>query len=198
MKIELTIEGSKLDGEVKDLLATLTPEQKQAMAKELLDRTIQSSELELLPDTVKQRALIATNQQFNSNLKIEKGKLVSSGYYNSDVPYDQKRFYEAKLGEFGTTAGYFKDIVLKEITELGKTQVTKVVNESETIRGAVEKAIKAIEEDLPKMVHDAAVIYFASQMEAMMSGLTKSLMQSGSALQITQSLQQKLSEKGIY
>lgn len=195
MKIELNVEGSQLDAEVKELLANLTDEQKQGLAKDMLSSALQHTESLMLKSNAIEKALNETNTKFGKNYELEGGTLRGSTWINGSNFYDHKNYFNDRVKEYSAVGTYFRDVVLNEISTFAKSEVKNLVEQSSLINGAIDKAKATIEQSLPKIVHDAMVMYFATQMSSMMSGLASSMMQYKDQNELLNVIQRQLEEK---
>lgn len=201
MQITLEVNGSQLDNEVKDLLSKLTDEQKSQMGMEMLQKTLNNAESRMSIDTARSAAVVILNAGINAYDKVrwdvDRQMLVSVSR-GDQADYSTRERFIAIVKEKSDVATYFKDKVLPAMVTAAEKEIVSSVKNSPEIAAAIDQAKKIIQEQLPKMVNDAMILYFASQMENMMRGVAQSMFQSGNAAQITQQLQQALANKGVY
>jgi hypothetical protein len=197
MKIELNVQGSQLDAEVKELLVSLTQEQKQDMAQQILTQSLNNAESSIKISMVREKALADTKDKFKKEFLInEKGQLSNNTYRGPE--YDERDYFDKKVREYNDVGTYFKTEILGAMTAHAKSLVETEVKTSEAIITALEQAKAKIAEEMPRLVHDAMVMYFASQMQAMMEGVAKASLQTQHSGDMLQRMQQALSGKGIY
>lgn len=202
MQITLDVNGSQLDSEVKELLAALTEEQKSSMAMDILAKTLANSESRMSIDIARDEAVKIINaDRIDDYRKVkwhsDRKRLITMSR-GDDADYSDRERFEKLVKEKSDVASFFKDKVLASMVKVADEEVTAAVRNSVELTAAIEEAKKQIQSNLPKMVNDAMVIYFASQMTHMMEGIAGALFQSGNAKAITNQLQQSLASKGIY
>lgn len=197
MQLSITVEGSQLDNEMKDLLSSLTLEQKSKMAEQVAMETLKFSESRLSVKRARQQALEDMKKATEStNLEVDSnGKLVnSSGRY---VSWDDQDKFQKLVKKYASLHDYFETVVLEEFMALTRDKVRELVRESPLINQAINAAAEEIKAELPKMVRDAMVVYFASQMEAMMTGLARTVVSQQNDRQLLNTIRETLASKGL-
>jgi len=197
MKIELNIEGSQLDSEVKNLLDSLSAEQKNAMALDILTKTLNNSESKMKTSIAKEQALTDTNKKYNKKYRLIKNDIATESDWGY-VDCDHKIYFNNKVKEYNDVGTYFKESILKEMLEFGVSKVKNLIENSPIVNEALESAKEEIKTMLPKIVHDAMVLYFTSQITQMMNGISGALMQCGNSNAMLADIQNKLTQHNIY
>lgn len=199
MQITLNVEGSQLDGEVKALLESLTDEQKKEMALNLLSKSLDQSGSELMLSTARSRVAEDYNKTIShktDQVICRNGKWYSAGYdgtFSRELDWSTREKLDKLVDERSQVHSFFKQEVLKQMVKTAEDEVHALIKTSSKINEAIENATKTIEENLPKMVHDAMLMYFCTQMETMSRSIAGAMFQSGSQQKILQEIQQRLS-----
>jgi hypothetical protein len=187
MKVEINVEGSQLDSEVKELLASLTPDQKREMAADILAKTLMSTESSLQMSIARQKALTKVNEIFNT-----KYTLGSRNELSNYPSYDHTRKFHELVKEYGDVAAYFKEVILAEILKQAQEMVKNTVEQSVVVKDALEQTKTELQNMLPKIVHDAMVVYFTSQMTSLMNTVAGNVFQTKANTELLSDLQNKI------
>lgn len=196
MKIELNIEGSQLDNDVKNILGNLSDKQKNQMAENILTKTLNDCESRMKVSIAREKALKDTNEKFETKYILEEGKLKSSNW--SSPSYDHREFFDKRVKDYCDVGMYFKEYILESMLEHGKSLVSDVVKSSPLVTEAVSEASEKLREMMPKIVHDAMVCYFSSQITNVMMGVSSSLMMTNHNTQLLEELKEKLNQGSHY
>lgn len=209
VQITLNVDGSQLDNEVKEILATLSQEQKQQMAMQLLTTALNTTTSSLNATVAEQLAL---DQLFAKTGKRYTRKLDhwnrQEWYYQTkgedgswsalqSTSYEDREKINKEITKSTSVSSFFKDTVVDQLVVLARTQVKEMVESSEEINKAIEVAKGKITESLPQLVQQAMICYFSSQMQNMMQAVTNQFFQGEATLQLTNKIQNALVEKGI-
>jgi hypothetical protein len=200
VQITLNVEGSQLDSEVKALLASLSEEQKKELALNMLSKSLDNTNSELMLGVAKERVAEEYNKDraekdhvMWSDLKKDWFKKGYNGLWDINVGYgEREHLYKAVQSKCQAHA-FFKEDVLRQMVRTAQSEVETLVKTSPVIAEAIESAKKTIQENLPKMVHDAVIMYFCSQMESMSRSIAATMFQSGQQDQLLAELQKRLS-----
>lgn len=199
MQITLNVEGSQLDGEVKALLESLSAEQKKEMALNLLSKSLDQSGSELMLNTARSRVAEDHNKTIahkTDHVIWRNDRWYMAGYdgtFSRELDWSTREKLDKLVSERSQVHTFFKQEVLKQMVKTAEEEVHALIKTSPQINEAIENAKKTIEESLPKMVHDAMLMYFCTQMETMSRSIASALFQSGSQEQILRQIQQRLS-----
>lgn len=198
MQITLNVEGSQLDSEVKSLLASLTDEQKKEMAFNLLTKSLENSNSELMISVTRQRVADEFNKNRSENDHVwwcdqKKDWLKMGMSAPINVDWSTRGELNRIVSERSQAHAFFKQEVLTQMVDTAQKEIKELIKTSPVITEAIQSAKKMIEDNLPKMVHDAMLMYFCTQMETMSRSIATTMFQSGQQEKILNELQQRLS-----
>jgi len=183
MKIEIEIGEGNVGKSVEDILATLGPEERKAMAKEVMVKWLADT-LHLNEREIKEREVVARLQaenQSSSYIREETPGQIRSGY----------KFQDAMRG-WKSSRDVLVDKVGAEITRYYQEQVKALVEGDPTLQGMREKIGQIVVEQFPKMVHDALIAWFTSHMQTVLEGAVKASLQIPDIQKFQQDLVQRL------
>lgn len=199
MQITLEVNGSQLDQEVKVLLETLTPEQKNQMANQMLQKALDNTNSELMRKAAIDSIIAEWNEGKNDYNKVRYHNGTWYDLRNDSIAnYSDREKLDKMLADRTQTSNYFRKEIMQAMLDKAKSEVENVVNNDAVVQAAVVQTIEAIKAEMPKMVHDAMMMYFCSQMQNMSNTMAQALFQSGSNQQMLQQIQNRLDQQGIY
>jgi len=156
MKIELDVNPADLTKSLAEILGSLKPEERAAIAKETMEKWLRE------PYDAERQAREAMcveaikAEQKGGGYRSESDSEIRSGY----------RFREM-MRDFRST----KETMVREITgaviEAYKANVKHVVESDPKIQAMKDEVIQVIKEKFPQSVHDAMVAWMAGSMEQM-------------------------------
>jgi hypothetical protein len=176
MELTIQVDGAQLSEEVKTLLSNLNEEQKQILTKEIISKVLKDSDSKLSISIAKEKALAKMKEELkDSELTIN--SLEGNGYR---VGYEAQDKFRKYVKEFSDIRAIFQDQIVNQMITYGKELVKENVEKSEIVKKAMDTAIAKIQEEMPKIVHDAMIVYFAANMQSMMGAITSAMFQSQS------------------
>lgn len=157
MKIELDVNPQDLTKSLTEILNSLTPEQKAAIAKETMEKWLRE------PYDAER---IAKEQSVVDAIKKDQEK---RGYRSNETEQEIRGGYEFRRQMEGFRST--KAIMIKEITqaviESYQSQVKQVVESDPKIQAMKDEVVVIIKETFPKTVHEAMMQWMASSMQKM-------------------------------
>lgn len=168
MKIEIEIAGGTIGQSVQEILATLGPDDRKALAREVIAKwladTLHTNERE-----VKENEVVAMIQRENQSSHYERKETVGQtrgGY----------KFQEQMRG-WKSSRDVLVEKVGAEITNYYKEQVKAVVEGDPTLQRMRDEVGKLVVELFPKMVHDAVTAWFGIHIETIVRGAMQASLQ---------------------
>lgn len=201
MQITLEVSGSQLDAEVKSLLETITPEQKSVLATQLLQKSLDNTNSELM----RKAAIDKVTKEWNEGKHYTSDKVTykDGRWCRADNPeytasYSDQDELNRRLKRHTEAGDYFRDKVMAAMLETGRAAVTSLVENDPVVKEAVKQAVDGIKDMMPKIVHDAMVVYFCSQLNGMSHSLASSMFQAGDNNKLLTELKDRLDRNGVY
>lgn len=183
MKIEIEIGEGNVGQSVQEILDTLGPEERKAMAKEVMVKWLADT-LHLNEREIKERDVVARIQKENQ----------ASSYSRDETPGSIRSGYKFKdaMSGWKSSRDVLVDQVGAEITRYYQDQVKAIVEGDPTLQGMREKIGQLVLEQFPKMVHDALIAWFTSHMQTVLEGAARASLQIPEIQKFQQDLIQKL------
>lgn len=185
MKIEIEIGEGQVGQSVHEILATLGPDDRKAVAREVIIKwladTLHTNERE-----VKESEVIARIQRDNQSSHYERNDTVGQirgGY----------KFQEQMRG-WKSSRDVLVEKVGAEITDYYKEQVKAVVEGDPTLQRMREEVGKLVVELFPKMVHDAVTAWFGIHIETIVRGAMQASLQLPEITKFQEQVAQRLGQ----
>lgn len=158
MKLTLDIDASTtFAGDLKDLLHSLSDEQKARIAEQLVVQALSDSESRLSTSRGVARALSEMNEKRNGNDQLcwspHKG-LHRVGAYNYVSAQDDLQFKKL-VRQHADIAEYFNAIVFGQIAHLANEEVEKRIADSKQVTELIDKAVEIAQQNLKHIVTSA-------------------------------------------
>lgn len=156
MKIELEVDPKDLTKSLKEILDTLSPENRLELARRAMESWLR--EPYDIERKVKEQQEVERIKNQHSYGRKETEEEIRSGYQLREAMRDWKSTKEQMI----TT-------VTQEIASSYKAQVKEVIESDPKIQAMKEEVVKIVKETFPTMVHEAMVAFMASNMHMMLS-----------------------------
>lgn len=178
MNITIDIEANQISDSVKNILDSLTQEQKQTVAATIL------------------KEWLTTPNDFERIVK-EKDTIerLKNDSYNRNKSEDEiKRSYDftRAMAEYKST----REIMVKEIITATidhyKAVVTSIVASDSQIQEMKKQVIETVKNEYPKIIHDAMILSISSQLVPMISHVHNALFQSQQTCELVKKLGSQL------
>ena len=169
MKLTLDIDASTtFAGDLKDLLHSLSDEQKARIAEQLVVQVLSESESRLNVARGVERALSEMNEKRSSNDRLywspHQG-LHRAGSYSYISAQDDRQFKEL-VRQHADIADYFNHVVFGQIAKLASQEVEEKIKDSERVRELVQQAVAVAEKHLPQIVTSALTSVLVSSIRS--------------------------------
>ncbi len=174
MELKITVSEADFGAELKDILNSLSIEEKKEIAKEVLLKSLNEV-------TDSQRTL----------REKEEGvfpKIIDSLYHNHDkekynTPEMLRTHYKYKelMGSTKSAKELAVEEIIKSATSTFRELSTKMVQEDAKLKELWDASSAQIQEDFPKYIHSAMTYYFASKLSEMQQGIQSALFESQNA-----------------
>lgn len=193
MKIELTIDGSQLGETVLDVFKTLTQEQKQGIAAEVLREWLKDPSA--IEDSVRRQQLI-------EKVREEKQRKDHYGWQRdwSDAAMVATDEFKREWNRGHHTKADMVNEVTRQVSEYYKTEIEKCIKEDSDILRLKESVYATVKETLTanfhKYVHDAVVAWVCQHFQDMANGIASALMMNSQNQDVLTQLRQKLLPNG--
>ena len=196
MKIELNVEGSQLDSEVKDILSTLTPEQKQEMAKQVLVDYFKNYDNSLDNAWIQKTAV----NEFRTELEKRKDSYDYSNYYRlTDQQLIDTR-YEVRniIDRIKKQKRDFVCEILKESVEMARAEIKAMVEADEQIKKVKDEVLAEVKNSFAQLVKDSMLNYFSNQMSELFSSIHTNTSRNDYQSGTLQQIEERLNRNNIY
>ena len=157
MKLTLDIDTSEtFAGDLKELLASLSDEQKARIAEHLVVQVLSDMDARTNKQRGIERALAEMNEKRAPQDRLlwnaERGLYSANrySYYGGD-----NSTFQALVKKHADVYSYFNDFLFDEITKLASEEVEARIKESKQVNELVKKAVEVAEQNLPKIVTSA-------------------------------------------
>jgi len=203
MEIKLKIDGGDFAGEVKDLIASLSKEEKMAMAKDVITRTLADSESRLSKDITIEKAFEElTKDGKHDKLVLVDGELkekssYSSGRYDHPNTFDNDKF-KVLVDKYHDVGGFFKQVILDQMLKNANELVVDAVKNSDKINTAINAAVKEVEGKIPEMVQNAMQRMFLEMMKSSVDNANHAAISSQNNTDQIQQIEDSLRRANIY
>jgi predicted DNA-binding ArsR family transcriptional regulator len=166
MQVTLNIESGQLGDTVVDLFKSLDQNQRKEIATQILTEWIRN------PDVIESKA------EEEKALQYVKNKASSWDISNkSDEELKRLIEYRDYFRKNPSSKQQMIGQVKKEITEFYQAEVHKLVREDPTTRKMVEAVSEIVKDTMPKLVHDAMVLWTAANLDKAINATIGGLMQ---------------------
>ena len=210
MAITLKVDGAQLSDDVREILDTLTNEQKQTMALELLTQTMQNAECKFskrvgidgaIKEMNKRRAERRKSGGHSSNGTFfyhEKDGLKLRDSNRDYMDSSDRAEFDRLTKKYANVNTYFEEEILKEMLQVAVTKVAAAVDESDVLKNAIEAAVNEVQGRVPSMVQGAMQQLFFQNMSTMM--ITGAFMETEreTTKQLLEGIQDRLNRNQIY
>lgn len=158
MKLTLDIDASTtFAGDLKDLLQSLTAEQKARVAEQLVVQVLTNWEDRINSSRGVEMALAEMNEKRKNSERLlwspHKG-LYRAGSYSYVSSTDDAEF-KRLVRKHADIAEYFNGVLFGQITELAGKEVKERINGSKRVKDLIKQAVEIAEKNLPQIVSSA-------------------------------------------
>lgn len=185
MKIEIEIGEGQVGQSVQDILATLGPDDRKAMAREVMTKWLADT-LHADERQVRESEVIAKIQHDNKSSNYDRNDTVEqirSGYKFRDMMGTFKSSRDVLVGQVGAEViNYYKD------------HVKAMVEGDPTLQRMRDEVGKLVVELFPKMVHDAVTAWFGIHIETIVRGAIQASLQLPEISKFQQEVAQRLGQ----
>lgn len=186
MQVTLNIDSANLGETVVDLFKNLTPEKKEALAADVLQRWFNEPydvEHKAFETKVKQEALTYFQNQGDSWDKRNYGTL--------ETVTNSSRYREA-MAKFRSSKQIMVEETVKQLVETYRTQITETIKTDPQIQEMMKLTIEGIKKDFPAFVHDAMMYWFTQNMQTAITTSNIALAQSRNVEEAMKQISQKV------
>lgn len=173
MELKLNISDADFGAELKQIIDSLTLEEKKEIAKEVMVKCLNEI-------TDCQRTLMEKEKQVFEQIK---NQMSSYDTDKSKTPEQLRTHY--KYAALMLEVKSPKEEAIKEIlfaaTSSFKEQAKNLIDTDEKLKQLWDVTSEEIKKDFPKFIHDAMMYWFSSHLGNMQMGIQNSLMQAQNA-----------------
>jgi len=181
MKVELNIDASNIGETIIDMFTKLTEEQKETIALTVLSDWLKSPEL--IEKSALHREALEYARPRRWNAELSEAKLMETSeykYYLKDKP---------------TTKTLMIHKITSEVIKYHEKAIGDMIRSDPEMDRIMKETMVTIKENFPKIVNDAMIAWFCSNMQTMAQGVGTALHQSQSASQMVQQLTDRINSR---
>lgn len=165
MKIELEIPEGDVGKSVQEILKNLAWDQKRELCRQVM--------LEWLSSGIHQN-----ERSLREKDLVEEIRKSESYYYNrSDADIRDSYSFKEKMKVWRSSHEIFVQQTSEEAIRFYKEQVREVIERDPHIQAARHEVAQIVKENFPKMIHDALMEWFGSNISGIIQGATAGLRQ---------------------
>jgi hypothetical protein len=189
MELKIEINSSNMAGTIEEVFATLSLEEKKAIATQVLTKYIEEPYL-------------AELQLKKQNFAAKKRTDGAYKGYNPRIPATEMtddeiiKEWAYDFNTFCTTNKGSKQVMMEEVLQATittfKEQATTMVRDNAELKLIFNQVADKMKEDFPKLIHDIMVVWFTSQFNSAMQMASNALQQSNMNNEYLQDIRNKL------
>lgn len=175
MKVEMTIDASNIGETIVDMFQNLTTEQKESIALSVLEQWLK--EPDEIHKTSLHRKAIEHARERNSWSKEK-----------PDSYFEQTGEYKDYLRKNPTPKEAMIRKITTEVIDYHSRKIGKMIQTDPEIQAIMQQTFETIKANFPKIVNDAMIAWFCSNMQTMADGIGQALFQSSGTAKMVQQI----------
>lgn len=182
MKISIDVDEGMVGKSVEDILQNVTPEQKNVIAQEIMKEWLKTTFVDHQRKVREQEVLKEVRNASSYNRTKTDAELLSDWSFQNAMK-DWKSSKQVMI-----------ETITRQMADAYKEYVKDLVENDPAFKAMKEEVGKIVRESFPKMVHDAMIVWFSGQMEAVMQGVHAASVQIPQLTKFQEDMAKRLAE----